>query len=112
MDPRTVSRMEARAQVFKALAHPSRLLMVEELAAGPRCVCDLTTLVGADMSTVSKHLSVLKAAGVLEVERRGTQIWYSLRMTCVLNFTACVDGELERQARERYELVQITQGAS
>ena len=65
MDTRTLARHEARAQVFKALAHPSRLLIVDELMQSERCVCELTALVGSDMSTVSKHLSVLKAAGVV-----------------------------------------------
>jgi DNA-binding transcriptional ArsR family regulator len=51
----------AGAQVFKALAHPSRLLIVDELMQSERCVCELTELVGSDMSTVSKHLSVLKS---------------------------------------------------
>jgi ArsR family transcriptional regulator len=105
MDPRTLARYEARAQVFKALAHPSRLLMVDELMQSARCVCELTALVGSDMSTVSKHLSVLKTAGVVADERRGAQIWYRLRMKCVARFFACVDSELQRQAREQFDLV-------
>src|ERR1035441_2260145 len=60
MDAKTLALYEARAQVFKALGHPSRLLIVDELMQSERCVCDLTAIVGSDMSTVSKHLSVLK----------------------------------------------------
>lgn len=105
MEPRTLARYVARAQVFKALAHPSRLLIVDELMQSERCVCDLTALVGADMSTVSKHLSVLKAAGVVQDERRGAQIWYRLRMKCVTKFFGCVESELRKQAREQWDLV-------
>jgi DNA-binding transcriptional ArsR family regulator len=105
MDTRTLARYDARAQVFKALAHPSRLLIVDELLKAEKCVCDLTSLVGSDMSTVSKHLSVLKAAGVVQDERRGAQIWYRLRMKCVTKFFSCVEGELQKQAREQWELV-------
>ena len=105
MDVKTLARYEARSQVFKALAHPSRLLMVDELARSERCVCDLTALVGSDMSTVSKHLSVLKAAGVVQDERRGSQIWYRLRMKCVTSFFGCVESELQRQACEQWDLV-------
>ncbi len=105
MDSKTLARYEARAQVFKALAHPSRLLIVDELIQSERCVCDLTALVGSDMSTVSKHLSVLKAAGVVQDERRGSQIWYRLRMKCVTKFFSCVEGELQKQAREQWDLV-------
>jgi len=61
MDPQTQARFQARAKVLKALAHPTRLFIVDELGRnGPRCVCELTDLVGADMSTVSKHLALLK----------------------------------------------------
>jgi DNA-binding transcriptional ArsR family regulator len=105
MNAKTLSRYEARSQVFKALAHPSGLLIVDELTESERCVCELTTLVGSDISTVSKHLSVLKAAGVVEDERRGAQIWYRLRMRCVTSFFGCVESELQRQACEQWDLV-------
>ncbi len=105
MDSKTLARYEARAQVFKALAHPSRLLIVDELMQEEKCVCELTALVGSDMSTVSKHLSVLKAAGVVQDERRGSQIWYRLRMKCVTKFFACVESELQKQAREHWDVV-------
>ncbi len=64
-------KFEERAKVIKAMAHPSRLMMIDELSRGERCVCHLQELVGADMSTVSKHLGVLKKAGIVEDERRG-----------------------------------------
>jgi DNA-binding transcriptional ArsR family regulator len=96
MDARTQARYEARAQIVKALAHPSRLFIVDELArAGERCVCELTDLIGADMSTVSKHLSILKGAGLVEVEKRGTQIWYRLRVPCVTNFFDCIESIMQ-----------------
>ena len=57
--------LDARAKVLKAMAHPSRLFIIEELAKGERCVCDLTEMVGADVSTISKHLSVLRQAGIV-----------------------------------------------
>ena len=106
MDAKTLARYEARAQVFKALAHPSRLLIVDELTQSERCVCELTVLVGSDMSTVSKHLSVLKAAGVVQDQRRGSQIWYRLRMKCVTRFFSCVESELRRRAIEQWDLAQ------
>ena len=105
MDAKTLARYGARSQVFKALAHPSRLLIVDELTQSERCVCELTALVGSDMSTVSKHLSVLKAAGVVKDERRGAQIWYRLSMKCVIGFFGCVESELQRQACEQWDLV-------
>ena len=85
---------EARARILKALAHASRLLMVDELSRGERCVCELRDLVGHDLSTVSKHLSVLKAAGIVEDEKRGKQVYYRLKVPCVLNFFHCLEGVL------------------
>jgi hypothetical protein len=61
----------ARARIMKALAHPTRLFIVDELSRGERCVRELTEMVGADVSTVSKHLSVLRSAGIVADERRG-----------------------------------------
>ena len=95
---------EARAKVIKAMAHPTRLFIVEELSKGERCVCDLTEMVGADVSTVSKHLSLLKNAGIVEDDKRGTQVFYSLKVPCVLNFFTCVESVLESA---RSELVTI-----
>lgn len=84
-------RADRRASVIKALAHPSRVLIAQALTHGERCVRELTELVGADMSTVSRHLSVMKAAGWVEVEKRGLNQFYSLRCPCLLEFFKCVD---------------------
>lgn len=99
------SLYEARARILKALAHPSRLFIVEQLREGERCVNDLTGLVGADVSTVSRHLSVLKNAGIVSDEKRGNSIYYSLRVPCILDFMQCVETVLETNAREQMNLV-------
>ena len=91
--------MEARAKVMKALAHPSRLFIVDELSRGERCVYELTEMIGADMSTVSKHLSLLKKTGVVLDERRGQQVFYRLRVPCILNFFGCVEAVLDEVGR-------------
>jgi DNA-binding transcriptional ArsR family regulator len=87
-------RYASRVRILKALAHPTRLFLVEELAGGPRCVCELTERIGDDISTVSKHLALLRDAGVLSSERRGQQIFYRLRVPCVLEIFGCVEGVL------------------
>ncbi len=97
--PETRRLFEARAKVVKALAHPTRLFVVDVLSRGERCVCELTAMVGADVSTVSKHLAVLKAAGVVADERRGQMVFYRLKVPCVLNFFGCVEAVLEAGAR-------------
>lgn len=80
----------AQAEIIKALAHPTRLFIVDELSRGERCVCELTDMIGVEMPTVSRHLSQLKAAGILEDEKRGAQVFYRLRVPCVLNFFKCI----------------------
>jgi len=94
MDTKTTRKYERRARVIKALAHPSRLYIVDKLAEREYRVNELTTLIGCDMSTVSKHLSVLKNAGVVQDEKRGASIYYSLRIPCILNFFKCADAAL------------------
>lgn len=105
MDAATQARLEARARILKALAHPTRLFMVDELAKQERCVAELTEMVGADMSTISKHLSQLKAVGLLEDEKRGTQVFYRLARPCVLNFFSCLEAVMQENLQQQIFLV-------
>jgi DNA-binding transcriptional ArsR family regulator len=81
---------KAQAEILKALAHPTRLLIIDELSRGERCVLDLTTLVGHEMPTISRHLSRLKFAGIVECEKRGAQVFYRLKQHCVTDFFHCI----------------------
>ncbi len=105
MDPKTLARYKARAKVIKALAHPTRLFIVDQLAEQERCVCELTRMVGADISTVSKHLSLLREAGVVSDEKRGLQVYYSLRVPCVLNLFGCIEGVLRANAEAHHAAI-------
>lgn len=84
-------RYEARAKIAKALAHPSRLLMLEALEQRELCVCDLTDLVGADQSTVSKHLAVLKQAGLVADRKEGVLAYYRIKVGCLRSFWECIE---------------------
>ncbi len=106
MDAEKRARCEARAAILKALAHPARLFMIEELSKKSHCVCELTEMVGLDVSTVSKHLSILKNAGLVKVEKKGKQVFYSLRIRCALNFLDCVEAVLREQAQDRMDAIQ------
>ncbi len=87
-----------RAAVLKAMAHPSRLAIIEALAEGERCVCDLQQLVGSDMSTVSKHLALMKHAGLVRDRKQGLKVYYSLEIECVHGFLACIDSVLQSRS--------------
>jgi DNA-binding transcriptional ArsR family regulator len=105
MDARTLNLYKGRVKVIKALAHSSRLYIVDRLSEREYCVNELTALVGSDISTVSRHLSILKNAGVVRDEKRGVSIYYSLRIPCILNFFKCADTVLKALRDERTALV-------
>ena len=96
----SVAQFKQQAEIFKALAHPGRLLMISELSQGERCVCELAELVGSEMPTISRHLAQLKQAGIVEDEKRGSQVFYSLKTPCVMNFFQCVAKVRQKRAEE------------
>lgn len=106
MNAKTQALFEARAEIVKALAHPTRLFIVDELSRGERCVCELREEIGADMSTVSKHLSVLKNAGIVEDDKRGLQVFYRLRCPCLLRFFDCVENVLQENVRRQMAVLE------
>ena len=89
-------RSEARATILKAMAHKSRIFIVEKLSEKPYCVCELTAMIGADTSTVSKHLSILKNAGIITDKKQGTAVYYSLETPCILRLLSCVESVIEQ----------------
>ena len=104
MDTTTQARFEARAKIIKALGHPTRLFIVDVLSHGEKCVCELTDMIGADMSTVSKHLAILKNEGIVQDEKRGSQVYYKLRCRCVLSFFECVETVLKTNVEKLVEM--------
>jgi DNA-binding transcriptional ArsR family regulator len=111
MDTKTRTYYEAKTRIFKALAHPTRLFIIDELARHERCVHDLTEKVGSDISTVSKHLSILKAAGIIADQRRGTQVFYTLKTPCVLSFFSCVADVQESVIEQSKSALEDVRGA-
>jgi ArsR family transcriptional regulator len=92
-----------QADIIRALAHPVRLKIVRALAAGDRCVCQLIPELGLPQANVSQHLAVLRAAGIVDVERRGAYAYYALRYSEIADLLALLDTvvlkELEGSAR-------------
>lgn len=105
MDVLTKAKYDARAKILKAMAHPTRLFIIDELINGKKCVCELTKMIGADMSTVSKHLSVLKNAGIVQDKKMGTKIFYQLRCGCVTNFLGCIESVIKTNIEAQLELI-------
>jgi ArsR family transcriptional regulator len=105
MDRIIQERFEARAKILKAMAHPTRLIIIEALARQEECVNALTELVGADTSTVSRHLLLLKNAGIIADEKRGKQVFYRLQCTCIPDFLRCIERVLQEQVASQSRLL-------
>jgi len=88
-----------QARMLKALAHESRLIIVNRLSRGECSVGDLQELVGSDLSTVSKHLALLRAHGIVEDRREGTTVYYRLVTPCVCNLSTCATQLLKERSR-------------
>ena len=87
-------------KVFRALGHPARVAVVKRLAGEECCVCELVEAAGLGWSTVSRHLSVLKEAGIVADEKRGLQVFYRLTLPCVTQFIECLEDPGEYPGRE------------
>ncbi len=100
-EQREKALLEAKANVLKALGHPTRLWLAEQLGDGEKCVCELAASIDADFSTVSKHLAVLKQAGVVADEKRGKQVYYRLKVPCILKYIPCIEAVIRAQVEDQ-----------
>ena len=105
MDKNYWNRCIARSDVIKAMSHPTRLMIIEQLSKGELCVGELTGMAGADTSTVSKHLTVLKNAGIIGDDKRGQMVFYRLKTPCVIKFLSCIESVLNARAQAHAALV-------
>ncbi len=90
-----------KVNVFKALGHETRLKIVEILATeGPKCVCELVERLPYDQSTISRHLGLMKASGILSSSKDGLNVTYEIKMPCVYQFIRCLDAVFEGKCAE------------
>ncbi len=101
MVPSEKERLRLKAEVFKAMGHPLRLGVIEFLRDGEKCVCEIVDHMGTGISNMSKHLSVLKKAGVVADRREGLKIMYSLTMPCALEFARCVENTVIKRLEDQ-----------
>jgi ArsR family transcriptional regulator len=104
MDVDTNKILKLKAEIIQAVAHPVRLAIVEFLADGEKCVCEIVDYVGAQRSNVSRHLSVMLKAGVLENRKDGLKIMYSLKIPCIRKFLECVEETLKERMESQAKL--------
>ena len=92
---------EIRAKIIKAMAHPVRLMMIEFLKKKERSFSEIYDLFKLDKSTVSKHLLVLKEAGILSSRKSGLDMIYKLEVPCVTDFFSCVTAVIDSNVRKQ-----------
>jgi len=96
---------EKQAEIAKAIAHPLRIAIVDFLKDDPQCVCDIAEYVGSERSNVSRHLSVMTSAGILEYRKEGLKVIYKLKTPCILDFFSCTAKCLKQQFKENEKLL-------
>ncbi|HEY5504996.1 MAG TPA: metalloregulator ArsR/SmtB family transcription factor [Sedimentisphaerales bacterium] len=98
---------QKQAQVAQAIGHPLRLAIIDFLKDGPQCVCDIAEYIGSERSNVSRHLSLMVAAGVLEHRKEGLKVIYRLKCPCILDFFSCMSGVLKQRAKDDSEILKV-----
>jgi len=97
----TFREAEIRAKIIKAMAHPVRLMVIEFLKDGEHSFSKVFDLFKLDKSTVSKHLLVLKEAGIITSRKEGTDMIYKLEVPCVIDFFSCVTAVIESNVKKQ-----------
>ena len=95
------SQAAARAEILKTLAHPVRILIVDELSRGERCACNLLPKVGIDVSVLSRHIAQLRRAGIVSEKRDGVRRILKLECPCILEALTCTVGVLKSRLRSQ-----------
>ena len=98
---------EKQAAIAKAIAHPVRVAVLDYLKPGEQCVCDIAEVVGTERSNLSKHLSIMTTAGVLQSRKDGLKVMYSIKTPCVLRFLDCIKECLREQMAEQQKMLEM-----
>lgn len=97
----TKAMAEIHGRVFKALAHPVRLMLIDALRTGDLTFGALLRKFQLDKSTVSKHLLILVNAGLLSTRRAGRETYYRLEACCIDEFSACVTRVVRQRVKKQ-----------
>lgn len=88
------------SNIFKALAHPTRLQIVRLLKEKPMCVCDILPQLESEQSNTSQHLTVLKNQGIVESKKDGLMVIYRIKSPEVYQMLDIAEGIILRQIEE------------
>lgn len=82
---------DKKIEIFKALSNPMRLEIIEILANGEKCVCEIVKSLNYEQSHISKGLIKLKEAGIIKDRKEGLKVYYSIKCKCINSFLECID---------------------
>ena len=97
------SQARIRSDILKALAHPIRVMLVSALAEGDRCVHELNALADVDQSNISRHLALLKRAGIVTERKQGQKVIHHLECPCILRAFECASEVLKSSAARQMQ---------
>ena len=107
MNQNLKNKYDARVKIIKAMAHSTRLFIIDELSKKEKCVCELQKMIGDDFSTVSKHLTILKNAGIVLNNKRGKQVFYKIDASCANKIICCADNVIKSKLKKETLISQI-----
>ena len=94
-----------KSDILKALAHPTRLNILESLREGERCVCEIIDIVDTEQSNTSQHLAVLKKMGILTSRKDGLKVIYRIKHDEILEILDTLENLLKSQIEENYAIL-------
>lgn len=91
---------QAKADILKALAHPTRINILESLRDGERCVCEIIDEVNIEQSNVSQHLAVLKKLDIVSFRKDGLRVIYQVKHEEIFKILSLLDSMISSQVEE------------
>jgi ArsR family transcriptional regulator len=93
-----------KAKILQALAHPLRVSIFELLADGEKTVGDMVKLLGTKDANTSRHLALLRSAGLVSTRKEGLNVYYSIKMPCLLPMLSCIADAICTMADEQRDI--------
>jgi len=98
---------ERKANILKALAHPVRITIFESLAPGEKTVGELVEILGTKDANTSRHLAVMRSAGLVSTRKDGLHVHYSIKIPCLLTMLSCLDEGVCTMADESSRVAEL-----
>lgn len=95
-----------KTNIIKALANPVRLMIIDCLRDGEKCVCEIVEQLQEEQSNISKSLGILKTNGLIKDRKEGLNVYYRLNLCCIKEFFCCLDNIIEENLNQQKELVE------